>query len=696
MKALKKALSVVLTAVLVSTMIPATVFALDTDLYLINTAQDLEDFRDLVNNGQIDLSAKLTDDIVLNENFDQEKFAVSEDGTVTYNGTTVPDSFTQWTPIGSSYSSDKNYYSGVFDGNGHTISGLYINSSNSFEQALFGCVGETGVVKNLTITNSFVSSYVNVSSIVASSNGGRVENCSNDGDVYAYDTAAGIVAYGNGTVTNCSNSGKISAAVSTSGGIVGGNYGDVTSCYNTGNVTGDYYVGGLTGFNDSTVKNCYNLGKISGQSQVGGVIGYNAISMENCYNAGGVVGVDEIGSVSGYSEDAIMTNCYYLEGTAEEKNASAVSKTAQQFESGEVAYLLQKDQSSDSTDNVWGQEIGKDKYPVFSDAKVYKNERYEGCIGNPGEIISYYSNVEKALEYGEHNYSEGGVCKDCNDLKNGKDGFKSASLTLTDGVIINYYVLLSDEALADTQAYIRFTSPYGLDKQIKLSSGVKDGDRYKFSLALRPDQMADEITAQVVYSDGTKGNSVVYSVKKYAEQVGDADASRALVDAMLKYGAFSQLYTGSHTENLVTDVSDYTDNADIGNEYKFTLSNNASGITIKSATLQLGADITIRMKLQLEDGANINDYTFKCDNAVLEPEKSGDSYYVYLKNIPPQGFDKMHSFTVSDGENTSVLEYSAFSYMKNILDNAGAYDKRIVNLMNAMYDYNKAAKAYVS
>lgn len=663
MKTLKKALSVVLAVILVSATIPATVFASDTDPYLISTAQELIEFSNRVNSGEGDLSAKLINDIVLNENFEQDKFARSADGNVTYNGGAVPENFTQWTPIGSMYST---YYTGVFDGNGHTISGLYINTT-SYEQALFGCIGPDSVVKNLGITNSFISAGNTIGGLVSTNYNGTVENCFNEGNVYGGDTVGGIVAYGAGTLSTSYNTGTISAVSGRAGGVIGDNYGDVINCYNTGNVSGDYYIGGIAGANDSTISNCYNTGKISGNEQACGIAGADFITIENSY---------------------------YLEGSATEADPSATSNLSAQFESGEVAYLLENGNSSETAGNIWGQKIGTDKSPVINGDKVYKNERYEGCIGNPGEVISYYSNEEKTIEYGEHNYSQGGICKNCNALKNGKDGFKSASITLTDGVIINYYVLLSDEALKDSGAYIHFTSPYGLNKQIKLSSGVKSDDKYKFSLNLRPDQMADEITAQVVYSDGSKGNSVVYSVKQYADKVSDADASRALVDAMLTYGAFSQLYTGENTDNLVTDVTDYTENAVIGDEYKYQISNNLAGVSVKSATLQLGADVTIKVQFRMPEGADISDYTFKCDGAVINAEKSGDFCFVYLRHIAPQSLDKMHTFTVSDGENTTTLKYSAFSYMKNILDNPESYNKSIVNLMNSMYDYNKAAKAY--
>ena len=664
MKSFKKALCVLLAVVLISAAIPATVFASDADTYLVGTAQELEEFRDLVNSGKADISAKLTADIVLNENFKQSEFSRSSDGSVTYNGGAVPDSFKQWTPIGSPYTPS---FTGVFDGNGYTISGLYINSETE-QQALFGCIGPDGQVKNLGVTNSFISAGNTVGGIVATNYYGSVVNCYNDGDVYGFDTVGGIVAYGAGTLSECYNTGSVYSDSSRAGGVIGDNYGDVINCFNSGSVTGAEYVGGVAGSNDLTMSNCFNIGKITGENEVYGVAGMDLSTIENSY---------------------------YLEGSAPQNDPSAISKTAAQFESGEVAYLLQNNLGSDTADVVWGQEIGKDKYPVINGAKVYKNERYEGCVGNPGNIVSYYSNEEKGLEYGEHDYSKSGVCKYCNALKNGKDGFKSASITLTDGVIINYYVILSDEALADKGAYIHFTSADGIDKKIMLSNGVKSDDKYKFSLDLRPDQMADDITAQVVYSDCSTGNSVIYSVKKYAQQVGSSDAAKALVDAMLRYGAFSQLYTGANIDNLVTQVSNYTENAAISDEYKYKISGEISGVSIKSATLQLGSNVNIKVQFQIPDEADINDYTFTCDGTVVQPEKSGEYWYVYLKRIAPQNFDKMHVFTVSDGISSKVLEYSAFSYMKNILDTPEYYNKNIVNLMNSMYDYNVAAKAYI-
>ncbi len=307
-----------------------------------------------------------------------------------------------------------------------------------------------------------------------------------------------------------------------------------------------------------------------------------------------------------------------------------------------------------------------------------------------------FENLEATvIPASEHDYTSAGICKICAALENGKDGFKSVSLTMTDGVILNYHLLLSEEALADVDAFIHFTSPQGLDVIIKLSEGVQVAGKYKFSLELRPDQMAEVITAQVVYSDGSTGNSVNYSVQQYGENVTEADSSKALVDAMLKYGAYTQLYTGENTDNLAVPVGDYTVNASIGESYQYQLDGSVSGVTLTAATLQIGAYTTIRLKYQLEDGADIQDYTFKCGDTVLTPEKSGDFYYIYLRNIRPQDLDEMYSVTVSDGTNTTTFAYSAFTYMKNVLDNAESYDQTLVNVINAMYDYHQTAEAYL-
>ena len=328
------------------------------DPYQIGSAEQLAKFRDKVNSGETDASAVLTDDINLNPNMD-----ISEDGTVTTGN--EPD---RWIPIGN----EDHRYTGTFDGDGHTIRGLYINDSTADDQGLFGYVGTGGTVKDLTVSGS-VKGDDYVGGVVGYNDEGRVENCHNIGSVSGERYVGGVVGYNSsiGNVKNCYNTGKVIGSgnsVGGVGGVVGYNRGSVENCHNTGTVTvtgtgTDYYVGGVVGYNgsSSTVENCYNTGKvsgpdsgnISGYSYVGGVVGLNRGTVENCYNTGtvssnsntsdvgGVVGcnggtVDNggtvencyntgkvtgisgnryVGGVVGYNISSV-TNCYFLKDTA--------------------------------------------------------------------------------------------------------------------------------------------------------------------------------------------------------------------------------------------------------------------------------------------------------------------------------------------------------------------------------------------
>ncbi|MCD8108650.1 MAG: cadherin-like beta sandwich domain-containing protein, partial [Clostridiales bacterium] len=330
--------------------------------------------------------------------------------------TTTTHTGTEWTPIGDYGSSTDLYYSGTFDGGSYTVSGLYISSSNGY-QGLFGYIGSGGTVKNVTVSGS-VSASENAGG-VAGYNGGTVQNVAvsgsvtasgnyaggsvgrNDGtvqDVTADVTVAGtnriggIVGFNDGgTVKYCINSGTVSCSNMNAGGVVGYNYnnGTVTDCYSSGNVSGSY-IGGVVGWNSgSTVSNCYSSGNVSGDSNVGGVAGFNS------------------------SNGGTVTNCYSLEGTADtaigSDNGSSTSvtlKTADEFASGEVAYLLNESVSGGTT---WYQNIDNEKtedsYPLLDSTHgtVY--------YGTDCANTAVYSN--NTVPAAEHSYDTNGFCTIC-------------------------------------------------------------------------------------------------------------------------------------------------------------------------------------------------------------------------------------------------------------------------------------------
>ena len=435
--------------------------------YLIDTFEDLAALRDAVNDGQ-----------------DQTGQYFKMTANIDLGGEENP-----WEPIGYGGKS----FTGTFDGDGHTISGLYLNSSSIGRAdrgaGLFTSVGQDGSVKNLTVEGKIdptglehssiggvvgvnnggtISSCTgsvditgsvdsNVGGIVGSSESGTIENCCNTGSINVtgsvdsnvggivglagnpngrvtvtvencentgnvYVTAVkskgligGIVGRANGgsTVSNCRNSGDISAnkeGNSITGGIVGDNYGAIFRCYNTGAVSADGATGGVAGQNvcsqsgpKSTVENCYNIGDVSGSGDVGGVVGYNSNSdkyvsiIKNCFSTGAVSSGNSsnVGSVVGQIATGDVSDCYYLgqeglPGIGSGTATNVVSKAAEQFASGEVAWLLQRwqNEQDEQDEQVWGQQLtgeSVDPHPVLTDEEdlsVLQVTFKDGAEGN--------------------------------------------------------------------------------------------------------------------------------------------------------------------------------------------------------------------------------------------------------------------------------------------------------------------------
>ena len=240
---------------------PITGSGTESDPYQISTAAQLMRFRDIVNGtgGQTQnpaACAKLMNDIVLN------------DGTFDANGTytsgssnTAPE---EWTPIGKyTDDNDKTPYTGTFDGQGHTIKGLYVNSASDAYVGLFGCL-EGAAVRNLTV-DGYVQGYKTAGGIAGYASNAAIENCSNHCSVFGGSNSmiGGIAGlnFDGAKIIDCYNVGTIrnSNVFEPCGGIVWGNAGTVSNCYNVGTISGNVYDGEIVGKNSGTVENCYYL-----------------------------------------------------------------------------------------------------------------------------------------------------------------------------------------------------------------------------------------------------------------------------------------------------------------------------------------------------------------------------------------------------------------------------------------------------
>ena len=271
--------------------------------YLIQSAEDLAWFASQVNGdaGNATMKARLLNDIYLNdiEAWENPK---------------------EWTPIGN-YSDVGRVFSGIFDGKGFTIYGLYTSNEKNY-QGLFGYL-ENGQVRNVVISSAYVSGVKYVGAVCgyateASSitqvvvNDGHIEGRSDIGGISGYLTKSGNISF-------CGFSGEINATEFRVGGIAGCSFDSstISQSYNMGTIKSTAkYVGGIVGTNSaSIVISSYNRGKVSGDLRVGGIVGNNVGDIASCYNASDVVSISDppglTGAIAAFYYTSNITECYY-------------------------------------------------------------------------------------------------------------------------------------------------------------------------------------------------------------------------------------------------------------------------------------------------------------------------------------------------------------------------------------------------
>ena len=236
-----------------------------------------------------------------------------------------------WTPIGKD---DNKAYTGTFDGNGKTITGLTVTGSDQYA-GLFGYIGSGGTVKNVVLEGVQIESdnSSGYAGGVAGDSWGTIENCSVSGSVSGTTFAGGVVgSQRGGSITGCNSSATVKGVI-FAGGIAGetNSGASLTGCYATRDVTvendgtNNSHAGGVVGYNGGgTLTACYATGSVTGSGSgtiyVGGVTGSNNFGiLTACYHAkedvsgptgttGGVAGRNFKGSMSG---GGIITACYW-------------------------------------------------------------------------------------------------------------------------------------------------------------------------------------------------------------------------------------------------------------------------------------------------------------------------------------------------------------------------------------------------
>ena len=396
------------------------------EAYEIGNAGQLYWFAGLVNGTLTDGTAQnlkanavLTADIIVNKDL-LASINTDDDGNVT-NGK----SFRIWLPMGkiNGDNGQRMLYAGIFDGKGHSISGLYVNRDEAADDVhtwFKSCIGlfgyYSGVTRNLSVLDSYMRGKDCIGGICGYNDGGTIQNCYSAATVCGDSYIGGICgrSEGDSIIENCYNTGYVYGATRSIGGICGDNSATLQGCYNVGNVNGKFYVGGIVGESSGSgntiwIKDCYNRGNVIGDTKdiggIGGYIGYSLV--ENCYSQATVSGNTNVGGICGNSNKVDFQNAYYdsnlYTGNAigylkDATIKQTEGKTSQAFESGEIAYLLQVGRE----EPVWGQTLsGNDvqAYPVLGGAKVYQNITYQDCAKDEAHTVYAYANEQKQESY---------------------------------------------------------------------------------------------------------------------------------------------------------------------------------------------------------------------------------------------------------------------------------------------------------
>lgn len=379
--------------------------------YIITKAEELAWFRDQVNSGNNFICAKISEDV---EGIDMSTVCHAEDKSQNL----IEKS---WEPIGKY---DYGYqYGGTFDGNGKTITNLYINASQK-NVGLFGYTSE-GTIKNLTFE------YANVTNTGAFT-----------GILVGYATGYGNAS--NLRNIKISNTCQIKGGKET-GGIAGDlSYANAYDCVNYATVQGNYRVGGLFGYwsnKESSITTCANYGNVTATStDAGGLVGYfDSGTIQDCANYGDVKGTERVAGMAGYVYEGKIQNVFsygnvsatnrtqdigmafgnsdngttegmvaYYSGAKLNANGqeitikafgngkpsedNATGFTEAQLRSGEVAWLLNGSTSvpTEGSTLAWYQKLGEngDAYPVLKstgDNTVYGGYQHgskDGCFSN--------------------------------------------------------------------------------------------------------------------------------------------------------------------------------------------------------------------------------------------------------------------------------------------------------------------------
>ncbi|MBN1805772.1 MAG: hypothetical protein JW837_11010 [Sedimentisphaerales bacterium] len=316
-------------------------------------------------------------------------------------------------------------FTGIFDGNGHTISNLSYTSIHRDYAGLFGFAVDaqikdlgligfnidvgtgdyagslvggfrrltgTAIIINCYTENCNISANNYVGGLVGYSDGifsVIIKGCYSNGIVSGNDNIGGLVGINSsGSVSNSFSKGEVLGHDNV-GGLAGYNESTISHCYSAANVNGsDCDIGGLAGYSDGMIFNCYSRGNVSGYSQVGGLVGSGG-TIVNCYSVGSVSGFEKVGGLAGYNRNRGIINSFWdIETSGQWTSDGGFGRTTAEMQNPNTFIDSEWDfvGAPDGPNDIWAEPDGGG-YPVLWWQLSIKSQlpAFSGGTGEPDD-----------------------------------------------------------------------------------------------------------------------------------------------------------------------------------------------------------------------------------------------------------------------------------------------------------------------
>ena len=525
-------------------------------------------------------------------------------------------SYDNWTPIGSSSA-----FSGTFEGNGKTISGLNVNSSGTYA-GLFGQV--SGTVKNLTVTGSVTLNYSSSSAtsvyagILAGNVSGwfaTIDSCSTSGDVTVTVNCTDTSFLAGFSTANVYAGGVIgNSSAWTSMEVLSHKSGAVKATYTGSKVSGNVYAGGVAGKTTAGLVDCYNKADVTassgnGSSYAGGLAGQCAAT-ETSYNTGAITAGTYCGAIAGYTTGS-STNCYYETGSASQGFGGSSSSTTPTATSKKASEMTNKKLSGFNFDDVWESSL------ISAPNHYSKNEIITGEVSVLGSFqvgekltadmskVSPTSAYDGVIKYVKYQWEVGT-----------KDSEGNITFSKISGATGSSYTIAS----SDMGKYIRVV--------------VRGRFTYGGKLESEEGLVTAAVPKNVKVENTDNGVKVTWDKISGASQytVYRSTYSEGFLGMGAGYNSYSSV--GTSTTNSYTDTS-----VTNGTKYKYKVSVTMSGT--ESDQSAESAEITAQLPCQHSWDSGKETTAAKCETAGVKTYTCSLCSATRTETIPATG----HSYT---------------------------------------------------